>query len=307
MMQFSSWRLLAGAAMLGLVGVSVGTALALRAGFPLPLADGDTTAAGKTGAARVLDSASEAAGITVTLRGVVRDETGVVISADVRGQEARGTSVSFGPTLLANAAGTQVPLLRSGRDPADPRSLSLWFPAIDGDQLKLTVGSLQLFTAISPTDIRPSGETASVSGPWQIGLSAPAAVGAPLTVVRDTAGASASQGDVMVTEAIAGETGVIIRGRLTGLTIPEAQAVMIRPALTSRSDGAEVRFSSARSGYGEGSADFDFRFPRLPAGEYHLSFAFSMTPEAARLAGVDSRRAADLAAAKPTTWTVTAP
>jgi len=294
-----------GGVLLVFAGASVATGKAPS--FSLPLADKDTMDARDTEGVQLADAMAIASNVTLSLDGIVRDDAQTVLSIHVAGGETLGDAVVFGPTFLTNDRGVAVALSQSAGDPNDYRTVRLAFPAITGDNLTLEVSRIELYQRVSrgnPGAI--NDEFKAVDGPWVVSFAAPVGVATGVSgSIEGSETVTIMPGiDVTVTEVLTTPSGVVVRGRISGLSESELQAITLRPTLTGATSGQEVRFLNGRSGFGEKADQFEFRFPLVDPGPFTLSLSIQLSDEAAAASGIAQDEIARLRAAGLAAWRV---
>ena len=237
-------------------------------------------------------------GYEFTVRGVIADSTLEVIALDVVGGDEQRDLVVFGPTFLVDRTGAAVPLKRSNGDPANPRSIALQFPALadQSGEWELRVSGLFVRSRSQAESSPPkalAGFTLKLDPDLHVADD-------PRATLTSPAKGPLNVASVVVSEVILAPSGTVVRGRFEGFSELDQQVLQIEFDL-QRADGGRVPLEFGRRGFGDGAAQFEYRFPILPPGKYSLTVTSSLAEGVVDSpAQVSSTRLAELAGASGT-------
>ena len=294
---------LAASLVAGVAAVAGAAALAVTGAFPLPGASDEVRSAASTGHGTQVDATATANGVSLALVGVVADSTQLVLSIRVTGKEELGSHVSFGPTFLHSDSGEAVPLSRSSSDPADPRTISLTFPALatGAGKWNLTVSSLDFRNLTGA----PRSVTTNLELPFEarIEMKEP-----PAATLSSSQRVDVGHGAAVVDRIVFAPTGIVVTGHLEGFARDDIPALDLTPSM-SDSQGTALVLVGGRSGYGENNAAFEFRFKpgAAPAAKFALAFAVSPLEQVREMVGADAIARLGAAAGAAAEWTFAAP
>lgn len=244
--------------------------MAAGLGFSLPGINNDAqNEASQSG--RTISASVQASGIELTVNGVVADSTQVLLSVALDGAPELGGYPAFGVASLVDAHGTELALQRSVTDRKTGRTVSLTFPGtLKGDGTwRLTVESLDFPSpAIAgpvTRDTSPAAPTHTVTGPWVIEFTPGVKVIDARSVAPVSPAAVFGVGRAVVDRVLMAPSGTVVQGHLEGFSPEQIAVVHLVPSITTAT-GNDLKLVGGRSGYGEGMAQFEFRFPVISKG-----------------------------------------
>ena len=265
------------AAIAGVLSVAAFTAVP----FPLPGATQDSIDAANGGYGQAVDARANASGLALAVNGVVADSTQVLLSVSVAGQDQLGGYFSFGPTTLADGHGNTLYLQRSVNDHDTGRTVTLTFPGrlVGDDGWHLDVESLDfpqpaIVGSLPTPSAKPPGPGKQVSGPWIVDFHQAMIVSDSRSVVPESPKAVFATGTAVVDSVVLAPSGTVVEGHLEGFAPQLLPAIHLVPTLML-DDGQQVALVSGHSGFGEGGAQFEFRYPVMQGQQV----TFSLQPQ----------------------------
>ncbi len=212
-----------------------------------------------------------ASGLTLRVLGVVADDYQTVVSYEVTGREADGsTAMSGSVPQLVDASGKTYRMVRGSRDQANRRLGSWVFPSMPSTAgaVSLVIDGFELATPSqgAPLQITKVPGTWRVSLPWD-GSKAPSG---PTVMLAETP-QSFGQGAIVLESIRQFATATVVTGHFTGHSAQAIEAMGCPATFLSKAGGPEVRWISCRLGFGEGNRSFEVNYPPV-AGPVTLRF-----------------------------------
>lgn len=269
-----------------LVPAALATALTAGAATGLvhfPGGDAALQDAARTGHGSPLAGSATAGGVTVAISSILADTTETVLAVEIAGKEELGGMASpAGRPMLTDASGATYLATHLMPDQSKPRMQSWVFPPLapHATGLVLSFEGVQIWNR--PADPQSPGASAAAAvTTLQASFKVPLKwSGTPEAAVHHDAvpaNAPFGPGYLVVDSFTVGPTGSVVSGHVDGISPDDIPEILMWPSTLVLPGGRTVTAFAGGSGFGDGRAQFEFRFQAVELDGATLSVAFGVS------------------------------